>query len=130
MNETTLNDTNEKKTLTEGGDIRRNEHDQSANVFPNSVLVGELARMIQKKGVDIGQKKLFQWLRENHYLYAIGDWKNLPTQKSYQLGLFVVKSTPIIHKNNRFSIAKTVRVTRKGQAYLINEILDKLTTVG
>lgn len=91
-----------------------------------SILIGDLAKIIKQNGVDIGQKRLFIWLRENGYLIKRkgADW-NSPTQKSMELELFEVKETAVTHSDGHVSINKTTKVTGKGQQYFINKFLEK-----
>lgn len=89
-----------------------------------SILIGELAKLIKQNGVDMGQQRLFAWMRENGYLIRRkgSDW-NMPTQYSMELGLFSIKETTITHSDGHISISKTVKVTGKGQVYFINKFL-------
>ena len=89
-----------------------------------SILVGELAKIIQQNGINMGQQRLFAWLRENGYLIKRKgcDW-NMPTQYSIELGLFEIKETTITHSDGHISISKTTKVTGKGQIYFINKLL-------
>lgn len=92
-----------------------------------SILVGELAKLIRQNGYDIGQRRLFQWLRDNGYLIKRqnGSDYNMPTQRSMELGLFEIKETTINHSDGSISVSKTVKVTGKGQLYFINKFLSK-----
>ncbi len=94
-------------------------------VSKSTILVGELAKILAQNGVkDMGQNKLFRYLRENGYL--IKEHRsdcNMPTQKSMQLGLFEIQERPIKHSDGSTSISKTTRVTAKGQKYFINLFL-------
>lgn len=89
-----------------------------------TILIGELAKILKGNGVNIGQNRLFDWMRKNGYLISRKgtDW-NMPTQRAMELGLFKVKETAINHSNGTTSISKTVKVTGKGQAYFINRFL-------
>ena len=90
-----------------------------------SILIGDLAKLIKQNGVDIGQKRLFKWLRENGYLIKReGSDHNMPTQKSMDMGLFEVKETAITHSDGHVSVNKTPKVTGKGQQYFINKFLS------
>ena len=91
-----------------------------------SIPVGDLAKLIKQNGVDIGQNRLFSWLRMNDYLIKSGDRKNMPTQKSMDLGLFEVKISTFYRPDGTVDIAKTPKVTGKGQTYLINKFLSSL----
>ena len=91
-----------------------------------SILIRELAKLICQNGYDIGEKRLFQWLRENGYLIKRhGSDYNSPTQKSMEMGLFEIKETAITHSNGTVTISKTSKVTGKGQQYFINKFLAK-----
>ena len=107
------------------------EHQQPKVLFAEaveasntSILVGELAKLIKQNGIDIGEKRLFQWLREKGYLInRKGNDYNIPTQKSMNLGLFEIKETVI--NNSSIKIAKTPKITGKGQKYFINKFLKE-----
>lgn len=88
-----------------------------------SILVGDLAKILKQNGVDIGQKRLFIWLREQGYLIKSGSSRNMPTQKSMELGLFEVKETTINNPDGSIRVTKTTKVTGKGQQYFINKFL-------
>jgi len=90
-----------------------------------TILIGELAKIIRQNGVDIGEKRLFEWLRQNGYLInRFGTDHNAPTQKSMDLKLFEVKETTINHSDGHVTVSKTTKVTGKGQQYFINKFLD------
>lgn len=90
-----------------------------------SILVGELAKLLRQNGIDTGQNRLFQWLRDNGYLIKRkGTDYNMPTQYSMDLGLFEVKETTITHSDGHISISKTPKVTGKGQIYFINKFKE------
>lgn len=89
-----------------------------------TILIGELAKLLRQNGVDIGQNRLFSWLRENGYLIKRnGTDYNTPTQKSQELGILSVKETVINHSDGSMKITKTTKVTGKGQQYFINKFL-------
>lgn len=90
-----------------------------------SILVGELAKLIKQNGVEIGEKRLFTWLRDNGYLMSrkCSDW-NMPTQKSMELGLFEINERNAFNPDGSVRITKTPRVTGKGQTYFINKFLS------
>ena len=88
-----------------------------------SILVGELAKLLKQNGVDIGQNRLFRWLRENGYLMKAGSSYNMPTQRSMERELFEVKETSITHSDGHITVQKTPKVTGKGQQYFINRFL-------
>lgn len=92
----------------------------------SSCLIGELAKILKQNGIDIGQNKLFQWLRAHGYLISRrGESWNQPTQKSMQLGLFELKKTNINHPDGHTTVSTTTKVTGKGQQYFINKFLDQ-----
>lgn len=90
-----------------------------------SILVGDLAKLIKQNGIDIGGRRLFEWLRINGYLIKRkGTDYNMPTQKSMDLGLFEVKETAISHSDGHITTSRTPKVTGKGQQYFINKFLN------
>lgn len=92
-----------------------------------AILVGDLAKLLRGNGVDIGANRLFTWMRTNGYL--IGGHRmdrNMPTQRSMDMGLFKVKETVINHSDGHTSISKTPKVTGKGQTYFINKFLRQI----
>lgn len=91
----------------------------------NSILVGELAKLICQNGVQIGQKRLFQWLRDNGYLMKSGSSYNKPTQRYIEQGLFEIKESNIQNPDGSVRITITTKVTGKGQIYFINKFLNK-----
>lgn len=89
-----------------------------------SILVGELAKLLRQNGADIGQNRLFAWLRDNGYLIRRGGTDyNMPTQRSMEMGLFDIKETAITRSDGSITISKTVKVTGKGQTYFVNKFL-------
>ena len=89
-----------------------------------SILVGELAKLLKQNGVDIGQNRLFEWLRDNGFLIKRnGSDYNMPTQYSMDLGLFEIKERSIANPDGSVRITKTPKVTGKGQQYFINKFL-------
>lgn len=97
----------------------------------SSCLIGELAKILKQNGIDIGQNKLFQWLRSNGYLISRrGESWNQPTQKSMQLGLFELKKTNINHADGHTTVSTTTKVTGKGQQYFINKFLNQECLTG
>lgn len=92
----------------------------------SSILVGELAKIIKQNGTkNMGQNRLFAWLRENGFLIKRkGTDYNMPTQKSMELELFEIKETAITHSDGHVSVSKTPKVTGKGQIYFINKFKD------
>lgn len=88
-----------------------------------SILVGALAKLIKQNGHDMGQKRLFEWLRLNGYLIKNGNDKNMPTQKAMDMGLFEVKEGSYVDGAGVNRITRTTKVTGKGQVYFINKFL-------
>ncbi len=92
----------------------------------SSILIGELAKLLRQNGVDMGQNRLFDWMRDNGYLIRRDATdRNMPTQRSMDLGLFEVKETTITHSDGHITVNKTAKVTGKGQQYFINLFLKK-----
>ena len=90
----------------------------------DTILIGELAKILKGKGVNIGQNRLFKWMRDNGYLInRRGSDRNVPTQKSMEMGLFQIKETVINHPDGKPSIRKTPKVTGKGQRYFVNKLV-------
>lgn len=91
-----------------------------------SILIGDLAKLIKQNGVDMGQKRLFAWMREKGYLIKrAGSDYNMPTQRSMEMGLFEVKESTLNNPDGSVRINKTTKVTGKGQQYFINKFLGK-----
>lgn len=84
-------------------------------------LIGELAKMMRQNGVNIGQNRLFEWMRENGYLGNVGQNRNVPTQRAMDMGLFRIKETAITHSDGHVTINRTPKVTGKGQRYFIEK---------
>lgn len=89
----------------------------------SNILIGDLAKLIKQNGHDIGQKRLFDWLRDNGYLIKYGASRNMPTQVAMNLGLFKVKESTFNNPDGSVRITKTTKVTGKGQQYFINKFL-------
>lgn len=122
-------------------DLRaKNEHqqkqieaDRPKTIFADAVsashttiLVGELAKLLHQNGIEIGQNRLFEWLRDNGYLIKRkgADW-NMPTQRSMELGLFQIKERTINEPSGSVRITKTVKVTGAGQLYFVNKFIEE-----
>ena len=91
-----------------------------------SILVGELAKLLKQNGVDTGQNRLFDWMRNNGYLIRrAGTDYNMPTQRSMEMGLFEIKETSVTHADGHVTVNKTPKVTGKGQQFFINEFLGR-----
>lgn len=89
-----------------------------------SILVGGLAKLIKQQGIDIGQKCLFAWMRENGFLIKSGTEKNMPTQRAMDMKLFEVKEGSFVDGNGVNRITRTTKVTGKGQVYFVNKFLN------
>lgn len=109
------------------------EADRPKTIFADAVsashttiLVGELAKLLHQNGIEIGQNRLFEWLRDNGYLIKRkgSDW-NMPTQRSMELGLFEVKERTVNEPSGSIRITKTVKVTGKGQLYFVNKFIEE-----
>ena len=90
-----------------------------------SCLVAELAKILKQNGVDIGQNRLYGWLRSNGYLGARGLYYNQPTQKAMKLGLFEIKQTTITKPDGTVLVATTPKITGKGQIYFVDKFLSR-----
>ena len=88
-----------------------------------SVLVAELAKILQQNGINIGQNRLFEWLRNNGYLCSKGQYRNQPTQKAMEQHLFEIKQTTITKPDGSTLVTTTTKVTGKGQVYFVNKFL-------
>jgi anti-repressor protein len=91
----------------------------------NSILIGELAKLLRQNGVDIGQNRLFKWLRSHSYLCKRGEFSNMPTQKAMDLKLFEIKKRAIDNPDGSVRMTRTTKVTGKGQVYFINKFLEE-----
>jgi Rha family phage regulatory protein len=99
---------------------------EAVETSKSSVLIGELSKILRQNGVDIGQNRLFQWLRENGYLIKQkGESFNLPTQKSMDLELFEIKKRTINNPDGSIRTTRTPKVTGKGQVYFVNKFIAK-----
>ncbi len=96
----------------------------SVSASESTILVRDMAKILKQNGIEIGEKRLFEWLRENGYLIrARGHDRNMPTQKAMDLGLFRVKETTVTRSNGKITISKTPKITGKGQTYFVNKFL-------
>lgn len=96
---------------------------ESLQISKDSVLVADLAKVIKQNGYDIGEKRLFRWLRENGYLIKSGSEYNMPTQRSMNMKLFEIKITTRQGSDGTPRMQRTPKVTGKGQIYFINKFL-------
>lgn len=90
-----------------------------------SILIGDLAKLICQNGYQIGQKRLFEWLRENNFLIKSGSSKNMPQQRYVEQGLFEVKESNVQNPDGSVRITRTTKVTGKGQIYFVNKFLER-----
>jgi anti-repressor protein len=102
---------------------------EAVTTSKQSILVGELAKLLKQNGVDVGQNRLFEALRADGYLCRSGESYNLPTQYSMDLGLFEIKKTAINNPDGSQRITRTTKVTGKGQLYFVNKFISKQVAV-
>lgn len=91
------------------------------------ILVGELAKILRQNGVKIGQNRLFEQMRNDGWLMKSGDSRNMPTQKAMEMALFEIKERTIQNPDGSVRITKTTKITGKGQIYLTNYYINKLS---
>ncbi len=118
----------ERKELLEGKvkeDAPKVLFAEAVSASKRSCLVSELAKIIQQNGIEIGQNRLFKWMRVKGYLCSKGESYNQPTQKAMELGLFDIKKTTIIKPDGTVMISTTSKVTGKGQIYFINKFIGE-----
>ena len=84
-----------------------------------------MAKLLKQNGIEIGQNRLFEWLRGNNYLISRGDSKNMPTQRAMEAGLFEIKERTSISSDGSIHITKTTKVTGKGQVFFVNKFLKR-----
>lgn len=100
-------------------------------VSEHSILVGEMAKLLARNGLEnMGQNRLFKWLRANGYLHKSGQQYNLPTQKSIELGIIEVKTRTIANPDGSVRVTKTPKITVKGQIYFLEKFKEKLEIEG
>lgn len=106
------------------------EQDKPKTIFADavstshtSILIGDLAKLICQNGVQIGQKRLFEWMRQNNFLIKSGSSKNMPMQRYVEQGLFEIKESNVQNPDGSVRITKTTKVTGKGQIYFVNQFL-------
>lgn len=97
---------------------------KAVSASDTSILIGGLAKLIKQNGIDIGQKRLFQWMRDKGYLIKAGNDKNIPTQRSMEMGLFEVKEGSYVDGDGVNRTTRTTKVTGKGQIYFINKFME------
>jgi phage antirepressor YoqD-like protein len=97
----------------------------SVSASHTSILIGELAKFLRQNGVEVGQNRLFERLREDGYLMKDGSSRNMPTQRAMELGLFEVKETTINRSDGGIDIKRTPKVTGRGQIFFVNKFCEK-----
>lgn len=95
---------------------------ESVSAADGAIHVGTLAKLCCQNGVKIGQQRLFNWLRQNKYLMHINGVGNIPTQRSIEMGILVIKETTHMSADGHFTIRRTPMVTGKGQVYFVNKL--------
>lgn len=101
----------------------------SVSASENTILVRDLAKILKQNGIDIGEKRLFTWLRDNGYLVKkIGSDYNSPTQRSMNLGILEFTENTHVHNSGKITVTKTPKVTGKGQIYFVNKFLQDLAS--
>lgn len=96
---------------------------ESVLASDSTILIRELAKVLKQNGIDTGEKRLFEWLRQNGYLISReGSDYNTPTQRSMEMGLFEVQKTTITLADGRIKVKTTPKVTGKGQLYFVNKL--------
>jgi anti-repressor protein len=102
----------------------------SVSASTGTILVGEMAKILKQNGVDTGEKRFYAWLRENGYLIKRkGTDYNKPTQRSMEMGLFIIKETAVAHSSGFVSLSITPKITGKGQIYFVNKLKPALALV-
>lgn len=89
-----------------------------------SILVGEMSKLLKQNGIEVGQNRLFEWLRNNGYLMKAGEQRNMPTQKSMEQGLFEIKERTVNNPDGTIRITRTPKVTGKGQVFFVNKFRE------
>lgn len=102
---------------------------QAVETSSRSILIGELAKILNQNGINIGQNRLFQVLRQKGYLGQGGEYYNIPTQRAMDLGLFEIKKTSITKPDGTVLVSTTTKVTGKGQIYFVNKFLKQTQSI-
>lgn len=101
----------------------------SVSASENTILIRDLAKILKQNGIDIGEKRLFTWLRDNGYLVKkIGSDYNSPTQRSMNLGILEFTENTHVHNSGKITVTKTPKVTGKAQIYFVNKFLQDLAS--
>lgn len=113
----------EKQRLKIEADKPKTIFADAVSTSHTSILIGDLAKLICQNGVQTGQKRLFQWMRDNGYLMKSGASYNMPMQRYIEQGLFEVKESSVQNPDGSVRVTRTTKVTGKGQLYFINKFL-------
>lgn len=98
---------------------------EAVETSSTSILIGDMAKLLRQNGVEVGQRRLFDWLRTNGWLMKTGESRNMPTQKAMEKGYFEIRERTISNPDGSVRIAKTTKVTGKGQVWLTNEFMGE-----
>lgn len=115
----------EKQRLKIEADRPKTIFADAVSTSHTSILIGDLAKLICQNGYQIGQKRLFQWMRENGYLMVSGSSRNMPKQKYVEQGLFEIKESSVQNPDGSVRITRTTKVSGKGQLYFVNKFLGQ-----
>lgn len=96
---------------------------EAVETSSTSILIGDMAKLLRQNGVEVGQRRLFDWLRTNGWLMKTGESRNMPTQKAMEKGYFEIRERTISNPDGSVRITKTTKVTGKGQVWLTNEFM-------
>ena len=97
----------------------------AVSISEDVILIGALAKILHQNGIEIGQKRLFDWLRGHGYLIKSGRDRNMPTQKSRELNLFKIRERAVDNPDGSVRLVRTTLVTGKGQQYFINKFIGQ-----
>lgn len=120
-----LKDTNKSLAEKIEADRPKTIFADAVSASHSSILIGDLAKLICQNGYQIGQKRLFQWMRENGYLMVSGSSRNMPKQKYVEQGLFEIKESNVQNPDGSVRITRTTKVSGKGQLYFVNKFLGQ-----
>ena len=98
---------------------------EAVETSSTSILIGDMAKLLRQNGVEVGQRRLFDWLRTNGWLMKTGESRNMPTQKAMEKGYFEIRERTISNPDGSGRITKTTKVTGKGQVWLTNEFMGE-----
>lgn len=98
---------------------------EAVETSSTSILIGDMAKLLRQNGVEVGQRRLFDWLRTNGWLMKTGESRNMPTQKAVEKGYFEIRERTISNPDGSVRITKTTKVTGKGQVWLTNEFMGE-----